>query len=456
MVNVPKTQLNLLKPLFDNLEEKEISALFSIAEIQTLSEGHCLIKEGAKEPSFMVILDGIIQIVKQMGGRHEPLASLTKGDWLGDISFGNEFPETASALAQSPARVMHIEAQALATLPAEFQLAFFKRLNELATQRLSELVQRENLLLQQNEALRNALAQTNMLNHYDYSRYDIIKGILKKVPRLPVFASTLAHKLLDERISPMEVAQLVKEDPSLVANVLKTINSAYYGFTTQIVDINHAVVMLGINELYRIVINEGIRRTMPDTQNFHELHAHSSAISHLAFALALNAHMDNPSHLATIGLMHELGQSVIYLLKNQNPKLGFLVDYLDQDQLGALLLKEWNLPDVVWQVVSHQSYPLFAGPNRIAPAFLPKVTILYLSHLCLEFLQTRQQPKDKMIMYEDYLRAVGLTPLPLDQMIDKFVFPSLLKNIQMVPPVLKNMVKAYLHQKDSRHSLEAA
>jgi HD-like signal output (HDOD) protein len=456
MQKVSYGQLNILRSLFDDLKEKDIAALFSIAKIEQLSKGQRLVAEGAEEPSFVVILDGAVQIVRHLSGHHESLASLSKGDWLGDISFGNDFFKSVSAIVLKPTKVIRLGEAALATLPLETQLVFFKRLNKLATQRMGELIKRRIQVSAHNEILLNAYTKTNISQHANYSQYDIIKGILKKAPRLPVFASTLAHKLLDERISPMEVAQLVKEDPSLVAIVLKTINSSYYGFTTKIVDINHAVVMLGINELYQIVINVGIQKTMPDTKNFNELRAHSSAISHLAFSLALNTHIDKPAHLATIGLMHELGQSVIYLLKNQNPKLSFLVDYLDQDQLGALLLKEWKLPEVVWQVVAHQSYPMFAGPDHVAKEILPKVTVLYLSHLCLEYLQTHRHPEDKMIMYEGYMRTVGLEPLALNQMIDKYILPTLLKSIQMVPPFLRNIIKTYLQQNKTDPSTKAA
>ena len=71
---------------------------------------------------------------------------------------------------------------------------------------------------------------------------------------------------------------------------------------------------------------ESVRRTMPDNPEFQELHFHSVAISQISFILSQAKHIAKPAQMATIGLLHDLGQIVILLLKQQNPKL-----YLESD-----------------------------------------------------------------------------------------------------------------------------
>ena len=146
---------------------------------------------------------------------------------------------------------------------------------------------------------------------------EAIQSIIKKIPKLPIFASGLTSKLMGTRASASEVAEDVKNDPSLVGIVLKTVNSAYYSFQKKVSDIQHAIVLLGFNEIYSMIIAQGVRETMPNTLSFRELHAHSVAISNIAYSISNHVKTGKPSELATVGLLHDVGQIVIELLKEQ-------------------------------------------------------------------------------------------------------------------------------------------
>jgi len=57
---------------------------------------------------------------------------------------------------------------------------------------------------------------------------DKVEYILQRVQRLPLYASRLLNLLSNETVSANEVVQLLKSDPSLVAMVMKLVNSGYY------------------------------------------------------------------------------------------------------------------------------------------------------------------------------------------------------------------------------------
>ena len=51
-----------------------------------------------------------------------------------------------------------------------------------------------------------------------------------------MYASKLAIMLQDEKVAVSEVVDLVKQDPSLVAAIMKTVNSSYYSRLNKITD----------------------------------------------------------------------------------------------------------------------------------------------------------------------------------------------------------------------------
>ena len=81
--------------------------------------------------------------------------------------------------------------------------------------------------------------------------------ILAKVRSLPAMASTatkMSKLLEDPNVNISEVVNTIKYDPGLTANVLKMANSAYFGFSSSVNSIRHAIVLMGIKQVHRLVI----------------------------------------------------------------------------------------------------------------------------------------------------------------------------------------------------------
>jgi HD-like signal output (HDOD) protein len=222
---------------------------------------------------------------------------------------------------------------------------------------------------------------------------------------------------------------------------LKTINSAFYGFQKKIADIHHAVVLLGFEQIYQVVMAEGIRSTMPNTPKFKALHLHSEIISHIAFMLSLESRHGHPAEIASFGLLHEIGQIVIQLLEDQNPRLAALIEVLDQAQLGSLLLKEWNLPDVLWKSVEYQSYPEFSSPHHIPEELRYNVTLLYLSHLCYDLFQGNKEQKRSTTFLDEYIELTNWQGLTLDEIARERLLPAMLKKINTYPVPLRQLIE---------------
>ena len=434
---------------FEGLGEKQLRTLLSLADTKTFQQDEALFWEGDTDQALYVVLEGEIRVVKHVHGQQtETISTLRDGAWVGEVGFTGGLPRTASAFANKPSRVLAIDKSTLSALDEKTQLFLYKRLNFLISMIIGDLNAREKELALRNSQLTESLFSARAGENTDYSSSEMIKSIINKVPKLPVFASTLTHKLLGGGTSLKEISEMIQADPSLVGLVLKTLNSSYYGFYKKISDIHRGVVLLGLNGLHQLIMDAGIRRIMPDTPYFNTLHYHSVAISHIAFSLSQNVQFSNPAQLATIGLLHDLGQVVIKLLRDRNPSLGMLFDSLDCTQVGALLLKKWNLPDVVWQSIQFQLYPEFSLPAKVPADVRLNVALLYLAHLCDEFLQGHSVYDLSTVFLDQYLFVVNWEGFSVADITQKFVLPDLIKKRQSLPQFLRELLEKHPQQAD--------
>ena len=375
---------------------KELRNFYSMGAVRRLDPGQFLVKENDTDAPIFLFVEGQIKMMKQLPGKEKEVARLSIDEENDVISFFREDSWPVSIVATEKSKVLVIEKDTFESLDKTLQLYFFKKLHHFDLDFINMLLESEVEHTNKIDAFRKYLYNLHAGAKQDYSKSDLILSILKKIPKLPVFTIKLASDLMDDKVSAKDVADLVKNDPSLAANVLKTLNSPYYNIGKDISDINHAVILLGFNELHQLVIAEGVNRSMPNSTNFRNILSHSVCISRIAFALSVASRCGKPAEVSTIGLLHDLGESVKHLLKKQNPKVGILIEYIDASAVGALLLKNWSLPERVWRTLEYQSYPNFATATRIPKKLQMNVGILFLAHLCDAYLRGDTDREKKM------------------------------------------------------------
>jgi CRP-like cAMP-binding protein len=88
-------------PLFASLSRKELVELERVCEDLEVEPGRVLCKEGEVGHEFFVLVDGKVQVSRK--GRR--IATLTGGDFLGEIALVTELPRTATVTAETPVRL---------------------------------------------------------------------------------------------------------------------------------------------------------------------------------------------------------------------------------------------------------------------------------------------------------------------------------------------------------------
>jgi len=93
--------------LFQDLSEEELALISGITAERDLRQGEVIFKEGEVGDTFYMVLEGRIRISKGItGGGEEALAILDKGSYFGEMALIDEFPRSASAIAQTDCQLL--------------------------------------------------------------------------------------------------------------------------------------------------------------------------------------------------------------------------------------------------------------------------------------------------------------------------------------------------------------
>jgi CRP-like cAMP-binding protein len=97
------TKMQALKgvPLFEGLSRRELVQLERVCEDLEVEPGRVLCKEGQVGREFFVLVDGKVQVSRK--GRR--VATLTGGDFVGEIALLTELPRTATVTAETTVRL---------------------------------------------------------------------------------------------------------------------------------------------------------------------------------------------------------------------------------------------------------------------------------------------------------------------------------------------------------------
>ncbi len=102
--------------LFAGLDDSELAEILMLGMVKEHPKDAVIFEDGASGESFYVIYDGSVRISKMfdhMG--EEALTVLGAGEFLGEMSFFDDEPRSARAVAHEDAKLLEIRNQALKT-----------------------------------------------------------------------------------------------------------------------------------------------------------------------------------------------------------------------------------------------------------------------------------------------------------------------------------------------------
>ncbi len=226
------------------------------------------------------------------------------------------------------------------------------------------------------------------------------------------------------------IGAVISKDPNLTMRLLKIVNSALYNFSGKIDTVSRAIAVVGISELYNMVIAITAVKTFSyiphNVVNMDTFWRHSLYSAVNARLLAKRCSILHPERLFVAGLLHDVGSLILYHRAPQLTKELLLQAQGDEEflheserqtfgfshaELGALLMKLWRLPEPLQEAVACHHLPATAEHNPREAA------ILHLANLLANHTEIGafcEMPMTELQVDEEVWALLGLEPDSLD------------------------------------------
>ncbi len=212
--------------------------------------------------------------------------------------------------------------------------------------------------------------------------------LLKLVDKMPAFPSS-AHRIIEltnnVNCAPKDLVKVIEHDPILTLNVLKLVNSAYFGLAAKVTSVKHAVVYLGINTVKNLALSIAAIGALPSKNglgfNMSNFWWHSLVCAGAARIIATHKKLGDTvaGNCFVAGLVHDIGKIMfVHFLPDEYQKCicefqesGKSPSIIETEligashgELGGMLAERWQLPPVLVTIIrNHHNLSTSAQPS---------------------------------------------------------------------------------------------
>lgn len=224
----------------------------------------------------------------------------------------------------------------------------------------------------------------------------ISRRLADQIDRLPEFPESILElrRMLDDPDAEMaEIARSLGKDPSLTADLLRTVNSARYALANRMDNVVEAVKIVGLRGLKQMLLSYGTRRVLgEDNDVSRRLWDHSQRTAFFAYGLAraISRRKEILDDVYVGGILHDMGKIVF---SNMHPEVvermtefcrqkgipttlfEAVSDGIDHAEVGARLAERWNFPEALVESIRFHHNPM-----RSSTANREVVSLVYLAN----------------------------------------------------------------------------
>lgn len=424
-------------PVLEGWSESEVVSVYNAAPVRHLRKGDPVFTDLEFTDSFFVLLEGSIQVVVKWDDHQGRPGIIRRGDCVAPLPKSPELLYCAEAI--EPTTIIEITPKVLSYLPTSTQLCIYK-VAVTSTSRINAYIRAVNGEVTSKNNLLAAYVAAQEARRRGPIGSEQVKTFLRNIPGLPAHAMDLAMKLLQETTSVQEVADAIKRDPSTASLVLRTVNSAMYGFEKKIETFYHACIILGFNNIYSLIMREGVQSAIPVTEETRKTHTHSCLISTLCYEIARVSKDVQAQTATTVGLLHDMGRCVQFLMKRARWMVDAYIDTFDSAVLGAELLRGWGLPERLCQIVENQQRAEFTPPDLIPVEYRREIGVLHLAHVLESLLAAELVTPESMIYTKDHMALLGISNTTPMSLLKDVVLPNVMKNLHRQPKEVQEIL----------------
>jgi HD-like signal output (HDOD) protein len=229
--------------------------------------------------------------------------------------------------------------------------------------------------------------------------HDALKNV-NALATLPEVTHQIIATVEDPKSSAGQLHRIISHDPSLSARILKVVNSAFYGMSGQIGNVDRAIVLLGLNAVKNIAVAASLGQLFRGAKlgasiSARDLWNHCIAVGVTARELARSVQGVDAEEVFLAGLIHDVGimvelqcwpeklQNICSTVKTgggnfceaERQTLG-----VDHQALGKGLTEMWKFTKTCQQVAGFHHDPSGADEDTRA-----QVTLVYIADtLCCQ------------------------------------------------------------------------
>jgi HD-like signal output (HDOD) protein/ActR/RegA family two-component response regulator len=234
-------------------------------------------------------------------------------------------------------------------------------------------------------ALKAAISQTYMLRHLLSSdRLAQLVGGVDTLPSAPKAFQEILACLQRPTASVADAAKIIGRDVAMTANVIKLVNSAFFGARRPVGTADRAVAYLGLDTLGALVLGHGVFKSGVTTGiagfSLERLWQHSLDAAAAARMVALSQKLPQARADEAFlgGMLHDVGK-VVFATRLAAASDGLAASVEDASaqmqahhaEVGAYLLGLWGFPNSIVEAVAfHDSPSKATGDGLSLPALM--------------------------------------------------------------------------------------
>jgi len=249
-------------------------------------------------------------------------------------------------------------------------------------------------------------------------------GALGDLPALPRIYDALNKALADPDSSLRKISGIVEQDIGISAKILQLANSAFFGSSEPVANIQSAVGYLGLNALKCLVLSLEIFKVFAPRTNvpgysIDAMQRHALITAHIVARLPVPKHLADVAFVSS--MLHDVGKLIqawklpesfaetirqsadehLPLYKVEERARGF-----SHAEIGAYLLGIWGLPYPVVETVA-----LHHAPTRVPHQGFDAIAAVYVANLLahrVDPVPAKADPESDLTQFEQDLAALGV------------------------------------------------
>ena len=263
-----------------------------------------------------------------------------------------------------------------------------------------------------------------------------LKEIVRQIDQLepvPPVAAQIMALAEDPDSSLSQIADLILNDPALTANLLKTCNSAYFGFKRKVESVRDAIALVGLDHIVQLVLLGSASKNFKKADKCYglgegELWRHAVSSAYVAEILARKIGLlQNKHRIYTAALLKDIGKLILgRFVAFEYEEINILVNSkgysfndaekqiigMNHEELGALVGQKWCFSEKLIFIIRHHHLSAVSARDDL------ETSLVYLADIiCMMMGVCTGADGLSYRFYSDVLKRLALSEKDLQGVI---------------------------------------